>query len=85
MQRGMQKKKKIQCTSPNASTAAVPTWPIFPNVLHFNILTPDINGNRACRRQHLLLSSSKLTLQLLSRQRLHPNGIKHGLKLNLNP
>jgi hypothetical protein len=80
----MPKKKKTKRVPPNASTAAVPTRPIFPTVLHFNNTTPDINANRACRRQHLLLSSSKLTFQLSSRRRLHPDGRKHGLKLHLN-
>ena len=82
MQRG--NARKNQCTPPKGSAAAVPTRPIFSTVLHFNNSTPDIDGNGACRRQHLLLSSSKLTFQLSSRRRLHPDGIKHGLKLHLN-
>jgi hypothetical protein len=57
----------------NASTAAEPTRQILPTVLHINKSASYINGNRASRnRQHLLLSSSKLAVQLSSRRHIQP-------------
>ena len=69
----------------NASTEEEPTRPILPTFLHIRKnLVSYINGNHASRLAlPQLFVSSKLNFQLSSRQRLHPDRIKRGLKLHL--
>jgi hypothetical protein len=60
----MQECKNPMVRLQNASTAAEPTWPILPTVLHTNNSSSYINGNRTSRsQQHLffLIQASSLS------------------------